>query len=128
MVDPLAAEQVEARGDVHRRGVLGGMAGEAQPARLGGAERVDELLGRVGGLRRVHPEADDLGAQDLQQLGDHLQAVRGVVLAVHVGDEAALHAEVDLGGVDALGEAVDDGLHGHAAVPVCNVGLKNISR
>ena len=51
----------------------------------------------------------------LEELLDHLQGDRGIVLAVHVGDEPAGDTEVVLGGLEPLGQTVDDGLHRHAA-------------
>ena len=112
MVDPLTAEHVDAGRDVGGRAVLGGMAGAVQPGATGEREALGELLGRVRGLGRVHPEPDQLGAAVGEHLFDHLHRHLDRVLAVDVGDEEAPHAEVGLGGTDAVGEPVDDGRHG----------------
>ena len=98
----------------------GGASSEAwlvrrRPPAFAARKASTNFSGGSGASAASIPRPMTSGRRQLEQLLDHLEAVGRVVLAVHVGDEAALHPEVDLGGVEALGQPVDDRLHRHAA-------------
>ncbi len=72
VVDPLAPEEVEARRDVLRGGVLARMRGQAKTAVPGKPIRIDELLRRVGRLGAVHAEPEELVAAVLEDVAHHV--------------------------------------------------------
>ena len=109
MVDALAAEHVEAGGDVLRWGVLAGVAGEAQAASGCHAVGVDEFLGGIGSLGPIHPQPDQLRSAAGEHVLDHLAGHGRLVLAVDVGDQTAPHPEVGLRFADAIDQTVDAG-------------------
>ena len=111
VVDAFAAEQVETRRDVRWRSVFGGMTREVQPGLAREAEALEELLGRIGCLGRVHTEADQLVAPVRDHFLGHLQSHRRRILPVDVGNQAAADAEVVLGGEATVDQPVDDRRH-----------------
>ena len=128
MIDPLAAEQVETRRDVHRRPVLGRVtrAVQARP-RPRARKHSKNFSGGSGASAASMPRPITSSRRFAMHLFGHLQRHRGRVLAVHVGDQAAAHAEV---GSAARHPSIRPSMIVAIGTPrvVCSVGLKNISR
>ena len=92
-----------------------GVAGAAQPGvdRRARSTRRTSRAGRAP-RRRPCPSPISSGRRLAMTSSIICIAIADRVLAVDVGDEAAPHAEVGLGGADAVDEAVDDRRHRHA--------------
>ena len=114
MVDALDLQQVERGPHVGRRAFFPGVRHQVQPQLAAAREDARELLGRMAHLAGIEPDADELVAIG-QRLLQRLERFLLAQVAQEAQDQRRAHAQLVLGLLAGAVQAVDHGLHAHAA-------------